>query len=129
MAQSPLKQAIEEICQEKNIPYESVIETIEAALAVAYRKDFGLPNENVIATFNADDGVSRVFDVKTVVADALHEEYLAEQQRREEAEAAGTLEAYLEQKRAEEEATRHESLAVAGIEPPSPEAMHHQAFN
>jgi N utilization substance protein A len=100
MAQSPLKQAIEEICQEKNIPYESVIETIEAALAVAYRKDFGQPNENVVVTFNADEGTSRVFDVKTVVADELYQEYLAEQKRREEAEAAGTLETYLEQKRA-----------------------------
>ena len=53
MAQSALKQAIEEICAEKNIPYQSVIETVEAALAVAYRKDFGQPNENVVATFDA----------------------------------------------------------------------------
>lgn len=125
MAQSPLKQAIEDICQEKNIPYESVIETIEAALAVAYRKDFGQPNENVVTTFNADDGTSRVFDVKTVVEDALYEEFLAEQKRREEAEANETLEAYLEQKRAEDEAKRLESLTAAGIDPQSPEASHH----
>lgn len=104
MAQSALKQAIEEICQEKNIPYQSVIETIEAALAVAYRKDFGQPNENVVATFNVDDGTSKVFDVKTVVADELYAEYQAEQQRREAAEAEGKLEEYLAEKRAEEEA-------------------------
>lgn len=106
MAQSALKQAIEEICAEKNIPYQSVIETIEAALAVAYRKDFGQPNENTVATFDVDDGTSRVFDVKNVIADELYEEYLAEQKRREVAEAEGTLEAYLSAKREEEEKLR-----------------------
>lgn len=83
MAQSPLKAAIQQITEEKNIPYESVIETIEAALAVAYRKDFGEKNENVIVTFNADDGTSRVFDVKTIVANDLYEEYEKEQAERE----------------------------------------------
>jgi len=83
MAQSPLKAAIQQITEEKNIPYESVIETIEAALAVAYRKDFGEKNENVIVTFSADDGTSRVFDVKTVVADELYDEYVKEQAERE----------------------------------------------
>ena len=38
---SPILQAMKQICDEKNISMESVIETIEAALAVAYRKDFG----------------------------------------------------------------------------------------
>lgn len=104
MAQSALKQAIEEICQEKNIPYDSVIATIEAALAVAYRKDFGEKNENVIVEFKAEDGTSRVWDVKTVVNDKLYQEYLEEQQRRETAEAEGKLEEYLDQKRQEEEA-------------------------
>jgi len=103
---SPLKQAIEEICQEKNIPYDSVIATIEAALAVAYRKDFGEKNQNIVANFNVDEGTNRVWDVKTVVDDKLYDEYLEEQKRREEAEAAGKLEEYLEQKRAEEEAKR-----------------------
>lgn len=112
MAQSALKQAIEEICAEKNIPYDSVIETIEAALAVAYRKDFGQPNENVEVEFNVDDGTSRVFDVKTVVDDDLFAEYQAEQARREKAEADDALEAYLAEKRAEEEA-KHAAAAEA----------------
>ncbi len=83
MAQSPLKAAIQQITEEKNIPYESVIETIEAALAVAYRKDFGEKNENVKVEFSADDGTSRVFDVKTVAPDELHAQYLKEQAERE----------------------------------------------
>ena len=31
--------AIKQICEEKGIPFEAVVETIETALAVAYRKE------------------------------------------------------------------------------------------
>lgn len=128
MAQaSPLKQAIEEICQEKNIAYESVIETIEAALAVAYRKDFGEKNQNVVVNFNVDDGTSRVFDLKIVVEDALYEEFLEEQKKRETAEADGKLEEYLEQKRQEEDAKRAE-LGLAEGEP-LPEHIRQERFD
>ncbi|MBI3573373.1 MAG: transcription termination/antitermination protein NusA [Candidatus Kerfeldbacteria bacterium] len=116
MPQSPLKQAIEEICAEKNIPYQSVIETIEAALAVAYRKDFGEKNQNIVTTFDPDEGTSRVFDLKTVVDDALYQVYLAEQKEREQAEAEERLDEYLEQKRAEEEAKRPVAGASAEAE-------------
>lgn len=60
--------AIEQICEEKNIPVEAVLETIEQALAAAYRKDFGEKNENVKVKFDPATGASQVFDVKTVVA-------------------------------------------------------------
>ena len=62
-----IKQAIEQICEEKNIPYDSVIETIEAALAAAYRKDFGEKNQNVKAEFDPTTAGVKVFDIKTVV--------------------------------------------------------------
>jgi N utilization substance protein A len=62
-------QAIKQISEEKNIPVESVIETIEAALAAAYRKDFGEKNQNVKVTFDPESGNFDVFDVKTVVED------------------------------------------------------------
>lgn len=114
MAQSELKQAIQDICQEKNIPYESVIETIEAALAVAYRKDFGEKNQNIMASFDPDTGSSRVWDIKTVVDDQLYDEYLTEQKRREAAEAEGKLEEYLEAKRQEEEAK------IVDVDPAAP---------
>lgn len=128
MAQaSPLKQAIEEICQEKNIPYESVIETIAAALAVAYRKDFGEKNQNIEVEFNPDDASSRVFDVKTVVDDHLYEEYLEEQKKREAAEADGKLEEYLEAKRQEED-TRRAELGLAEGEP-IPESERQERFD
>lgn len=66
---SPIVQAIKQICEEKHISYESVLETIEAALAAAYRKDFGEKNQNIKAIFDPETGNTRVFDVKTVVED------------------------------------------------------------
>jgi transcription termination/antitermination protein NusA len=71
---SQITQAIKQICDEKNIPIESVIETIGAALAAAFRKDFGNKNQNIKVEFDPEkyDGATegiRVFDVKTVVED------------------------------------------------------------
>jgi N utilization substance protein A len=71
---SQISQAIKQICDEKNIAYDSVIGTIEAALAAAYRKDFGNKNQNIQVEFDPEkyDGVTlgiRVFDVKEVVED------------------------------------------------------------
>jgi N utilization substance protein A len=69
-------QAIRQISEEKDIPVESVIETIEAALAAAYAKDFGDKRVQNIKvkfdpeTFDAEAGIGfDVFDVKTVVED------------------------------------------------------------
>ncbi len=67
--ESELMQAIQQICEEKNISYESIVETIEAALAVAYRKDFGEKNQNIKVTFDPKTAKALVFDVKTVVPD------------------------------------------------------------
>lgn len=64
-----ISQAMKQICEEKNISMDSVIQTIEAALAVAYRKDFGEKNQNVKVEFNLEKASSRIFDVKTVVSD------------------------------------------------------------
>ncbi len=64
---SPIVQAIEQICEEKNIPMSSVLETIEQALAAAYRKDFGQKNENIKVEFDPATGASQVFNIKTVV--------------------------------------------------------------
>lgn len=66
---SPIVQAIKQICDEKHISYESVLETVEAALAAAYRKDFGEKNQNIKVSFDPEMGSMRAFDVKTVVED------------------------------------------------------------
>ncbi|MDD5040775.1 MAG: transcription termination factor NusA [Patescibacteria group bacterium] len=91
--ENEILQAAKQICEEKNITLESVIETIEAALAVAYRKDFGEKNQNIKVEFDMVTGGSRVFDVKTVVSDekaALTEKLREEKRLQEEADAATT---------------------------------------
>ncbi|OIO48276.1 MAG: transcription termination factor NusA [Parcubacteria group bacterium CG1_02_41_12] len=62
-------QAIKAICDEKHIPVESVMATIEQALAAAYRKDFGDRLQNLKVKFNPENMEIRVFDVKEVVDD------------------------------------------------------------
>lgn len=66
---SDITSAIKQICDEKNLSYEAVLETIESALAAAYRKDFGEKNQNIKVEFEPETGGSKVFDVKIVVED------------------------------------------------------------
>lgn len=82
MSKEPeLIQAIRFICEEKGLPMEMVVSTIEAALAAAYRKDFGEPNQNVQVRLNQETGDYEVYDVKTVVQDFTEDEI--EEQREE----------------------------------------------
>jgi N utilization substance protein A len=74
MEKTSISQAIKNICDEKGISYESVIETIESALAAAYRKDFGNKMQNIKIEFNPDTGAIKAYDVKTVVEDVPEEE-------------------------------------------------------
>ncbi len=98
MAQpSPITAAIKQICEEKKIPYDAVIETIEAALAVAYRKDFGQKNENIKVEFDPETAAARVFDVKKVVTDEFYEEAMkALEEAKAAAEAAEAAKALTE---------------------------------
>lgn len=70
---SDITNAIKQICEEKNLSYEAVMEMIESALAAAYRKDFGEKNQNVKVEFYPETGKSKVYDVKTVVEDMPEE--------------------------------------------------------
>jgi len=80
---SPISVAMRQIADEKNISFESVLETVQNALAAAYRKDFGNKNQNLQVEFDPEkyDGMTggiRVFDVKGVVEDMeLDEDYFA----------------------------------------------------
>ena len=69
MSQSAIQAAIQQICQEKNLDEEVVLRSIEAALAAAYRKDFGNKLQNIVTEFDPKTGETKVFDVKTVVED------------------------------------------------------------
>jgi len=81
MSTNPIMAAIQQICDEKGLKKELVIETIEAALAAAFRKDFGNKEQNIKVQFNPETGGARVFDEKTVIEDIDLEEL--EKQREE----------------------------------------------
>lgn len=66
---SEITKAIQALCDEKNLSYEAVMETIEAALAAAYRKDFGNKQQNIKVKFDPDTGDMQAWDIKTVVED------------------------------------------------------------
>lgn len=72
---------MKQIAEEKNISFESVLETVETALAAAYRKDFGNKNQNIKVELDSEkyDGMTagiRVFDIKNVVENMeLPEDY------------------------------------------------------
>jgi N utilization substance protein A len=71
---SELSTAIKQVCEEKNLDYNTVVATIELALAAAYRKDYGEKNQNIRVKFDPQTSRSEIFDVKTVVADLPEEE-------------------------------------------------------
>lgn len=59
--------AVNQICAEKNISYESVMEAVQSALATAYRKDFGNKEEEVEIILNESGQFATVLLVKEVV--------------------------------------------------------------
>jgi transcription termination/antitermination protein NusA len=65
--------AIKQICEEKNISQEIVMETIEAALGAAYKKDFGTKDQEVRVDLNAETGEVVVFIQKEVVDEVENE--------------------------------------------------------
>ena len=71
---SELSNAIKQVCEEKNLEYDTVVSTIELALAAAYRKDYGEKNQNIKVKFDVQTGKSEIFDIKTVVADLPEQE-------------------------------------------------------
>lgn len=75
--------AIMQIAEEKGIPKEKVIETIEAALAAAYKKDYGKRGQKIRAEFDAVSGAMKFFLVKEVV-DETTREFVEEEEGEEE---------------------------------------------
>ena len=108
-----IKQVIKQICAEKGLSEDSVLETINSALAAAYRKDFGDKTQNIQAEFDATTAQAKIFDVKEVVEDLTKEELEALEKLRIEREelkekiASGEISAEeLKQIREEKEALR-----------------------
>ncbi len=65
--QTPFAAAIAQLCDEKGISKDKVIETIKAAIRAAYKKDYGTRDMNVDVDLDDNSGNATVFAVKTVV--------------------------------------------------------------
>ena len=65
------KGALSQIAQEHGISPEKVIETIEAAIATAYKKDYGQKGQKIKAKFNPETGDVKFWQVKLVVDDSM----------------------------------------------------------
>lgn len=79
-------QAIQQIADEKGISKEKILETIELALAAAYKRDYGKRGQIVRAKLNPDTGKVEVRQIKIVVEESMiksEEEVLAEEAERE----------------------------------------------
>ncbi len=61
-----LEQALLQLEEEKGITREELVGMIEAALAAAFRKDYGEKNQNIVVKFSPENMGVKVFDVKTV---------------------------------------------------------------
>ncbi|HLC45041.1 MAG: hypothetical protein A2722_02120 [Candidatus Doudnabacteria bacterium RIFCSPHIGHO2_01_FULL_50_11] len=81
------EQALDQIAEEKGLDRDEIIKMIEGALAAAFRKDYGKKEQNIMVELNADNLGTKVFDVKTVVADDVPEEEFDPQKQIKHADA------------------------------------------
>jgi len=65
--------AISQICDEKGIDKKKVMETVGAALAAAYKKDYGKKSQNIRAEFSQVSGQVDFYLVKEVVNESTRE--------------------------------------------------------
>lgn len=66
--------AINQIAEEKGIAKDEIFKVIEAALAAAYKKDYGKKGQIIRVKFNPETGDIKVWQVKQVVPDDIEEE-------------------------------------------------------
>jgi len=65
------KSAIAQIAEEKGILPEKVLETIEIAIAAAYKKDYGKKGQVIKAKFNPETGEVKFWQVKLAVDEKM----------------------------------------------------------
>ncbi len=65
--QTKFTAAIDQICDEKNLSRDVVMETVKAALASAYKKDYGSKDQEVKVEIEEDSGAIKVYVIKEVV--------------------------------------------------------------
>lgn len=62
-----IQAVLSQLEEERGIPKEKIIEAVEAALATAYKKEYGKKGQIVRASFKMEDGSVEFFQVKIVV--------------------------------------------------------------
>lgn len=67
--------AVRQLCNEKNLPEEVVMEIVKAALKTAYRKDYGTKDQNIDVEIEPQTEHVSIFLVKEVVDEVEDEEY------------------------------------------------------
>ena len=74
--------ALDQLAEEKGISKEKIIETIEMALAAAYKKDYGEKPQVIRAKFDPASGKAEFWQIKTVVDESMikSEEEIAEEE-------------------------------------------------
>lgn len=84
--------ALEQLTQEKSISKEKIMESIDMALAAAYKRDYGKKSQIVRAKFDPATGRTEFWQVKIVVDESMiksEEEIAAEEAARVEALKSG----------------------------------------
>ena len=65
------RSALEQLEAERGIPKNKIIETIELALAAAYKKDYGKKGQIIRAEFNPETGKTKFSQIKIVVDESM----------------------------------------------------------
>ncbi len=65
--QSQFQAAINQLCSEKNLPKEEVLESIKAALKTAYKKDYGNRDQDIEVDLSDSGETSTIYQVFEVV--------------------------------------------------------------
>src|SRR3989338_10439892 len=65
------QRALAQIAEARGISEQAIIETLEAALATAYKKDYGQKGQKIKAKFNPVSGDAQFWQLKLVVDDSM----------------------------------------------------------
>lgn len=78
----PFLNSISQIAEEKGISQDQIIEVIEAALATAYRKDYGKKGQIFRTKLDLNTGKFKIFQVKLAVDDSMLKKEEEEKERK-----------------------------------------------
>jgi transcription termination/antitermination protein NusA len=65
------EQALNQIAEEKDLNRDEILKMIELSLAAAFRKDYGQKDQNIVVEFDPSTMGTKIYDVKTVVAEVV----------------------------------------------------------